>query len=385
MLTLAAMTACHNRPHSPVVNEPTPASLDDAIARLELRGDWTDMPPLQVPRHPAQKFLKDWAIVIDPGHGGHADQEGYKRGPTGVREAEVNWRVSVLLQQLLADGGAQVVLTRSGDDPISLQDRAAVANTLVRDRDGGVGADFFLSVHHNLSPKETTNWTSVWFHDDPNHSEVGIDAGRYIAHRVGEALRTQVGITSPLMTDRQMYDGGFGILRFSEVPACLAELSFYSNLDEEQRLRDGIYNLRCAYAIYVALCEYAYGGRPTQDQPTLSPGEDGVTLTTTLIDGMPEGWWGGDRTRILRDSIAVSLDGQDLPIVFDPATRGLSVDLPASLLSADDEAVLMLRHCNFFKHANWPQRYAIRGSDGDWVINPLPAKRIDTEAKAGGS
>lgn len=362
-----------------------PATLEDAMERLALRDEWTDHPTLNLPRHPAQKYLKDWAIVIDPGHGGHADQAGYKRGPSGVREAEMNLRVARLLKELLLDAGAQVILTRYADEASSLEDRANIANTLVRDRDGVTGADLFLSVHHNLSPKDTTNWSSVWFHGDPNDSEVGIDAGRYIAHRVGEALRTQVALTSPLMTDRQMYAGGFGILRSSEVPACLMELSFYSNPDEEQRLRDGLYNLREAYAIYAGLCEYAYGGRPTQDLPTLSPSDETLTLSTVLSDGLPEGWWGHEYTRTFHDSIAVHCNGNDLPVEYDPATKQLVVDIPLTMLDGASSIELKLRHCNFFKHANWPQRYAINHVDDQWSIEPLPAKRIEGDVKAGGS
>ena len=367
---------------------PGPATLAEAEAVLTQRGDWTVVPPLAVPAHPAEKYLQGWAIVLDPGHGGHADREGYKRGPTGVREAEVNWRVSVLLQRLLTEAGAQVVLTRDGDEAISLADRAKVANTLRRQRDGVVGADLFISVHHNLSPNAGTNWTSVWFHDDPNHAEVGIDAGRYIAHRVGEALRTQVGVTSPLMTDRQMYDGGFGVIRASEVPAILLELSFYSNPEEEQRLRDGLYNLRSAYAIYLGLVEYAYGGRPSQESiEVLGLDGGGGELRAKLRDGMPEGWWGGDRTRILRDGIAVTLDGQQLRFEFDAASRELTAELPAELLEAEPEGghVLKLRHENFFKHANWPQRYGLERDGEAWVVTPLPAQRLESDAAPGGS
>lgn len=389
-LSACRSTAPPSEPPSQTVRVeavPGPAGLAVAQQRLAEREPWTDFPPLMTPVHPAQKYLDGWAIVIDPGHGGHADKVGYKRGPAGVREAEINWRVSVLLKQMLDDAGAQVVLTRDGDEAVSLQDRAEVANRLERARDGEIGADLFLSVHHNLSPKPTTNWTSMWFHDDPNASEVGIDAGRYIAHRVGEALRTQVGLTSPLMTDRQMYDGGFGILRFAEVPAVLAELSFYSHPEEEQRLRDAEYNLRCAHAIYVGLCEYAYGGRPTQATPavTESAAGDALSFRTVLADGMPTGWWGGDRTRILRDSIAVTFDGRDVPIRFDPVTRELAFDLPAAELDAADAHVVKLRHCNFFKHANWPQRYSLTRDGDAWAWSTLPAKRIESDAPVGGS
>ncbi|MEM6854532.1 MAG: N-acetylmuramoyl-L-alanine amidase, partial [Planctomycetota bacterium] len=210
------------------------------------------------------------------------------------------------------------------------------------------------------------------------------DVSRYLGHRVGEALRTQIGVTGILMTDLQMYEGGFGVLRHSNVPAALGEFSFFSNPDEEQRLRDAIYNLRCAYAIYVAFCEYNYGGRPTQTLPTLSPGEDAVLLTSTLDEGLPE-WWGSDRTRIFRDSVAVTLNGEDLPITFDPETNGLSAELPASVLESADRHIVKIRHNNFYKHGNWPQRYAISQEGEQWVVSPLGAQRIDNDAEPGGS
>lgn len=363
---------------------PEPATLEEAFARLDPRDPWADLPALNVPVHPAEKYMAGWAIVIDPGHGGHADKPGYKRGPTGVREAEMNLRVAKLLEKMLEDAGAQVVLTRHEDVASSLKERAEIANNLIRERDGGVGADFFMSLHHNASPSPKTNWTSVWFHGDPNDSEVGVDVSRYLGHRVGEALRTQVGVTGILMTDLQMYEGGFGVLRYSNVPSTLGEFSFFSNPEEEQRLRDGLYNLRCAYAIYVAFCEYNYGGRPTQSTPTISPGDDTALLTTTLDDGLP-GWWGSDRTRIFRDGVAVTLNGQDLPITFDPATKGLSAELPASMLDTADEHVVKIRHNNFYKHGNWPQRYEIAKDGEQWVVTPLGAQRIDNDAEPGGS
>ena len=92
--------------------------------------------------------------MLDPGHGGKSEVDGYKRGPTGVREAEINLRVARLLRKLLTDAGAHVTLTREGevsaaaDDRLddTLRRRAQVANELARP-DGGVGADLFISLH----------------------------------------------------------------------------------------------------------------------------------------------------------------------------------------------------------------------------------------------
>jgi hypothetical protein len=77
-----------------------PTKLDKALSRLDNRPDWQQFGKIDVPRHPAEKYLEGWVIVLDPGHGGDAHLENYKRGPTGVREAEMNWRVGVLLEKL---------------------------------------------------------------------------------------------------------------------------------------------------------------------------------------------------------------------------------------------------------------------------------------------
>ncbi len=290
------------------------------MSRLDDRPDWKSFGRVDVPRHPAEKHLAGWVIVLDPGHGGDAHLENYKRGPTGVREAEMNWRVGKLLERLLSDAGAHVTLTRHGDEDVSLKDRAEIANNVERP-DGGRGADLFISLHHNASSRESANFSSVWYHGEANWSEVSLDAAKYIAHHLGTQMRTNVAVTSPLMSDQLMYENGFGVLRQCNVPALLCESSFFTNHEEEQRLRDADYNLREAYAIYLGLCEYAYGGRPTQTTPTVERQGDTLTISTIIDDGLDKGWWGHERDRTIASTIQVTLNGQRLAVDYDPPTK----------------------------------------------------------------
>ena len=385
----------------------TPAELDEALAYLDDRGAWQDHGrSLDVPRHPAEKYLEGWVIVLDPGHGGKGDVPGYKMGPTGVREAEMNLRVAYLLRKLLEDAGAYVTLTREGEVSEAADDRledthkrrADIANFIDRP-DGGVGADLFISLHHNASSRPEANYPSVWFHGEADWSEPSLDAAKYVGHRLGAELRcSEVGLTSVLMSDQQMYKSGFAVLRHAQVPAFLTESSFFSEPDEEQRLRDAYYNLREAYAIYLGLVEYAYGGRPTQTTPEVSvhprpavhdhkrPAGP-IAIRTVLSESLPE-WWGHERQRILLSTISVYLDNNPLQFDFDPATSELQaharlVDVQgleyaggygANLLQeiVGKTAELRIHHANMYKHHNWPQRYTVTfAEDGTATVEPI--------------
>lgn len=77
-------------------------------------------------------------VLIDPGHGGN---ETGAVGANGLTEADVNLRVSKLLQDELASRGISAELTRYANHRVAIQSRAALANAL--------SPRVFLSVHHN--------------------------------------------------------------------------------------------------------------------------------------------------------------------------------------------------------------------------------------------
>lgn len=363
-----------------------PVPLEEALDQLDHRDDWKEWRENGFPRHPAEKLLAGWVIVLDPGHGGDAHRPGYKRGRKGAREADMNWRVGVLLERLLTDAGVHVTMTRIGDHDISLAERAEIANTVIRP-DGGIGADLFISLHHNATGSEKTNYASVWHHGEIDWSEPDIDIGRYIAHSLFRHMRTDAALTSYLLSDQLMYSSGFGVLRQTHVPAILLESSFYTNLEEEERLRDANYNLREAYAIYEALCEYAYGGRPTQSLPEIFVENKTVQLRSSLDDGMPKNWWGSNRSRTVHSSIQLFLDDQPIASTYNRETKSIEAALPVSLNDigrSEKRFSLRIHHANQAKHHNWPQRYRLhlsRAANGkiESRIDTLGARRAGAE------
>jgi N-acetylmuramoyl-L-alanine amidase len=341
-------------------------TLDRAMAVLDDRPAWGDFPDIAtlVPRHPAEELLVGMTIVLDPGHGGDAHLPGYKRGPTGVREAEINLRVAKLLEKLLTDAGVNVILTRDVDRDLSLVDRAAVANR--------AEAELFISIHHNAVDRPQVNFTSIWLHGDLAEAGPELAAAGSVAKALERHLRTDVGYTARLMSDFQMFRSGFGVLRAAKVPAMLLESSFHSNPQEEQRLDDARHNLREAYAIYEGLCEWARGGVPTQTV-MLSPQEDRVQLQVKLDTGLPA-WWGDDLRGPVAPSISIEADGSRVWHTFDRGTRTASADLPADVTSVS------ISHFNTNGHRNWPRDYFVVLTDGDThLVTERPTTRPTTQ------
>jgi N-acetylmuramoyl-L-alanine amidase len=277
------------------------------------------------------KFLDGVRICIDPGHGGDAHKRGYKRGPTGVREAEMNLRVAKYLWAFLEAAGAEVRLTREEDVDLSLAERAAVANDW--------GADLFFSLHHNaVDNRPHVNYTTVWYHNDVDWRPANLDLARYLCNGLYDALAVPQLAEVPLKSDQLMYPDGFGVLRAAEVTAALTEASFFSNPEEEQRLRDPSYNLVEAHGLFIGLARYALAGLP---RAHLIQPADGIvrdprdaTLVFALDDGLRgRQAWGHERQMILSDTIGVRIDGAKVPFDFvdEGESYTLTVPLPASL------------------------------------------------------
>jgi hypothetical protein len=102
--------------------------------------------------------------------------------------------------------------------------------------------------------------------------------------------------------------------------------------------------------------------------PVVKSDGDTLELTTTLDEGLPP-WWGIDRSRILRSSVNVTLDGKTAPIEFNELTRTVTATLPTSAMSGEHDIVI--HHENFLKNSNWPQRYALDNGK----LHPLPSRR----------
>ena len=185
-------------------------------------------------------------ICLDSGHGGTAVTDSYRVGPTGEREEWVNLRVALLLEEMLEKKGAKVIMTRTTDEDIPLSKRAEIAKENK--------ADVFLSIHHNATADINVNFPIIYFHGNASENKGGVALGREIAFALIEYLYKKP-IHVSLVSDHTIFpQSGAVVLRETYgIPSILAEASFFTNPDEEGRLKKYEHNRNEASGYLMAL------------------------------------------------------------------------------------------------------------------------------------
>jgi N-acetylmuramoyl-L-alanine amidase len=263
-------------------------------ARVVARTD-PDTPPVapQVNRAGSYSLARQLGlgarkIVIDAGHGGH-DPGTLGRG--GLQEKDLVLDVALRLQRLVREElGAEVVMTRSTDVFVPLEERTAVANAQ--------GADLFLSIHANSSRNPGVRGIETYFLNfaqDPHAEAVAarenaispatlkdlqnlvkaialnskIDESRDFASSVQEALVQTIRGVAPDVSDRGVRTAPFYVLIGANMPSILAEIAFVSNPLEERLLRTPEHRDRIARSLLEGVRAYLDSlGRPRTRQLT---------------------------------------------------------------------------------------------------------------------
>jgi N-acetylmuramoyl-L-alanine amidase len=217
-------------------------------------------------------------IVVDAGHGGF---DPGAIGPTRVREKDVTLAISRKLAARLKLAGYEVVMTRSDDSYVALEERTAIANT----RRG----DLFISVHANANPRRSWSGTETWVLNvaddryakrlaarengaDPDEGGEGTEAQRILTD-LGARAATEASRGLAHLVQREVVGsvrGKFGdakdlgvksalfyVLVGARMPAVLVETAFISNRNEERRLATPAYQDEVAAAVARAVDEFA--------------------------------------------------------------------------------------------------------------------------------
>ena len=215
-------------------------------------------------------------IVIDPGHGGY--QPG-AIGVNGTHEKTVTLAAALQLRDiLLATGRYDVVLTRSTDVFLDLDERVTIA----RDNDAGLYISLHADASENLNTRGATVYTvndrgqartrqrvqsNTWeIVERPQTQEVGnilLDLSmtdtKNQSSTFAEMLREDVSEVTTMVQNPHREEN-FAVLLAPDVPAVLLEMGFMSNPSDEANLTSSAYRKDLMEAVANSIDEY-FGSR----------------------------------------------------------------------------------------------------------------------------
>jgi N-acetylmuramoyl-L-alanine amidase len=232
------------------------------------------------PAPPASEpALRDVVVAIDAGHGG---VDPGATGPSGVHEKHVVLAIARQVHALLKrERGIRPVMTRTGDQFLSLRRRTAVARSH--------RADLFVSIHADANEDRRLRGSSVYALSPGGASS---EAARWLAERENAAdlaggvtlddkddllaavlldLSQTATIESSLGVGRRVLrelsrvgeahkstvqQAGFVVLKSPDIPSILVETAFISNPEDEQRLTGASHQKAVAGAIAAGIRGY---------------------------------------------------------------------------------------------------------------------------------
>ncbi|WP_308634135.1 N-acetylmuramoyl-L-alanine amidase family protein [Paenibacillus silvisoli] len=177
-------------------------------------------------------LLAGKTIVLDAGHGG---KDAGSIGQKGTFEKEVTLRTVLRIREELQNRtGADVVLTREGDEFVTLEQRAAMAEEY--------NADLFISIHYDaFESNEVAGMTTYYYNQ----------ADLPLAELMHGALAGSVDAK-----DRGVKEGNYQVLRDNTKPALLLELGYISNAAEEDRMQSDAFQTTVSQTIVNGIIDF---------------------------------------------------------------------------------------------------------------------------------
>ena len=173
-------------------------------------------------------------VVVDAGHGGK-DNGAYRA--FGGAEKIATLDVAKRLARKLRESDLKIVMTRSTDVFIPLEQRVAIENAQKN--------SIFVSIHFNDSRRRGIRGFETYYHSANSYD---------LAHRIQSKL-----MTIPNSANRGVHTANFRVLRLARFPAVLVECGYLSNRREGGDARDSDYREALADRIAEAIVEQRYG------------------------------------------------------------------------------------------------------------------------------
>ncbi len=194
------------------------------------------IPQITIPEHTAPPprsltgSLKGKTIIVDPGHGGKDPGAG-EVGYSSVPEKTIVLDVAKRLQDKLREQGANVIMTRSTDRFIELDNRAVAADRY--------RADLLVSIHADSSPDYKISGATFYISENNRAS--------YISRKIARSFNASFKAAG--IETKGIRTANFRVLVKHSRPAVLVECGYLTNRNDAGRLNASWYQNKLAAAI----------------------------------------------------------------------------------------------------------------------------------------
>jgi len=260
----------------PVIATPSPKASRDLSGQQKLSVDsQSDKLILKGTPRSRLKPGKIRRIVVDPGHGG---KDPGAVGLSGLQEKDVVLAIGRMVARKLEEElGIDVVMTRSTDVFIELQERTAIANK--------VGADLFISIHVNAALNRHASGVETYYLSLAKTEKAAQLAARengtslenvtmlqavlfdlmanyklndsaHLAEEMQKALHKRLSRLDASTNNLGVKQGPFYVLVGATMPSILVESAFVSNAEDEVKLSNPKYLEETAEGIIDGVVSY---------------------------------------------------------------------------------------------------------------------------------
>ena len=187
----------------------------------------------------------NYTIVLDAGHGGiDGGSEGVV---SGVKESELNLKVTKKLEKLLNTFGFNVVLTRTNADGLysqlatnKKQDDMKKRKEIIQN----AKANMVVSIHMNSFPNKHERGAQVFY-------QVGEETSKQLAQTIQNEMIKNLVEAREFCNHSDLY-----ILQCTKNPSVVVEGGFLSNPEEEALLITDEYQEKLAYSVFCGILKF---------------------------------------------------------------------------------------------------------------------------------
>ncbi|MEA5009001.1 N-acetylmuramoyl-L-alanine amidase CwlD [Clostridium tyrobutyricum] len=192
---------------------------------------------------------KDIIILIDPGHGGI---DGGAESKDGIKEKDINLKISNKLKNTLKKRGYKIVMTRENDTGLYTES-GRIRKKKVEDLNNrakmkkDTKCNMFISIHLNMFPQSKYYGAQVWYSKN--------EKSKIFAKILQNNLKKDLDKDN----DRQEKAAlnSYKILRENDtMPSVIVECGFLSNDREREKLASDKYQDSIASSISNSIDEY---------------------------------------------------------------------------------------------------------------------------------